>query len=98
MICEHERSHIGDSRFHGHEYSTPVSRSIFCDDCRLQRWLEIEAVLAESGAAVGLIPATAAKDIALAARSGRVDMDAVVLGIRQTAHSLVSVLDALRDV
>lgn len=94
--CRHERSQIADSRFHGHSYSTPASRAVFCDDCRIRRWLEVEAVLAESEAAVGLIPAEAATAIAAAARSGDVDFDAIAAGIRATCHSLVAVLRALQ--
>lgn len=82
--CAHERSQVADSRFHGHNYSTPASRRIFCDDCRIRRWVTIEAALGEAEAEVGLIPAAAAADIAAAARGDSVDLEAVVAGIRST--------------
>jgi adenylosuccinate lyase len=94
--CNHERSQIGDSRFHGHNYSTPESRGIFCDDCRIRRWLLVEAALAESEGDLGIIPPEAAEAIAAAARSGRVDLDSVAEGIRRTSHSLVAVLTGLQ--
>lgn len=96
-VCSHERSQIADSRFHGHTYSTPHSRRIFCDDCRIRRWMAIEAALAESQAELGLIPVEAATAIAEAARSNRVDLDAVAEGVRHTRHSLVAVITGLED-
>ncbi|HEX2046135.1 MAG TPA: adenylosuccinate lyase family protein [Acidimicrobiales bacterium] len=95
--CSHERSQIADSRFHGHNYSTPASRRIFCDDCRIRRWIRVEAALAESEAELGLIPSDAAEAIVTAARSGSVDLDAIADGIRRTSHSLVAVLHGLQD-
>ena len=95
--CTHERSQVADSRFHGHAYSTPASRRIFCDDCRIRRWIHIEGALAESQGEIGLIPREAAAAIAEAARGDGIDLDAVAEGIRRTRHSLVAVLGALQD-
>ncbi len=93
--CRHERSHITDSSFFGDAYSTAASRRIFCDLCRMQRWLDVEAALALSQAELGLIPHQAATDIAAAARIDQIDLDGVREGIRRTAHSLVSLLAGL---
>ncbi len=95
-LCRHERAHIVDSSFFGHGYSTDASRRIFCDVCRMQRWLDVEAALARSQADLGLIPQDAADAIAEAARLDLVDLDEVRCGIRRTAHSLVSLLGALQ--
>ncbi|MDQ4068326.1 MAG: adenylosuccinate lyase family protein, partial [Actinomycetota bacterium] len=95
--CSHERSQIADSRFHGHNYSSPDSRRIFCDDCRIRRWLAVEGALAECQGELGLIPRKAAETIAAAATSGAVDLDAVAEGIRRTSHSLVAVIAGLQD-
>ncbi|MDP8929495.1 MAG: adenylosuccinate lyase family protein [Actinomycetota bacterium] len=97
VACRHERAHITDSRFHGDGYATPESRQIFCDVCRLQRWLAVEAALALSQAEVGLIPREAATAIADAADLQRIDLDAVREGFRQTQHSLVALLRALEQ-
>jgi adenylosuccinate lyase len=92
----HERGHITDSRFHGHMYATEASRAIFCDVCRLQRWLDIEVALSESQAELGMIPAEAAERIAAAARIELIDLDALQADIRRTHHSLVPLIRALQ--
>ncbi len=94
--CAHERSQIVDSRFFGHSYSTPASRRIFCDVCRMQRWLDVEAALALSEAEIGFIPPEAAAEIARAAQVDNIDLDEVQEGVRRTEHSLVSLLGALQ--
>lgn len=90
--CPHERSHIVDSRFFGDRYSTAVSRRIFCDSCRIQRWLTVEAELALAEAELGLIPAAAAARIAKAARIDRIDLHAVKTETDRSGHSLVGLL------
>lgn len=95
--CGHERAHIIDSRFYGDAYSTPCSREIFCDVCRMQRWLNVEAALALSQAEIGLIPHDAANRIAAAADIKHVDLAKVQRGIQRTAHSLVPLLTALEE-
>lgn len=90
--CAHERSHIVDSSFYGHRYSTSATRRIFCDRCRFQRWLDVEAALACAQAQLGIIPAEAAEQIAAAARVDRLDLDAVRREIARTGHSLVGLL------
>jgi len=94
--CCHERGHIVDSRFHGDSYATPRSRQIFCDVCRVQRWLDIEAALALSQGDLGIIPAEAAREIAAAAKVELIDLEEVRDGIRRTGHSLVALLGCLQ--
>lgn len=93
--CRHERSHVVDSAFHRGGYSTAESRRIFCDVCRLQRWLDVEVALALSQAELEMIPGEAADIIARAARIERLDLAAVSAGIATTGHSLVPLLRAL---
>src|SRR6185369_14263664 len=93
--CNHERSHIVDSAFHRGGYSTAESRRIFCDVCRLQRWLDVEVALAMSQAELDMIPDEAATIIARAARIERLDLAAISAGITATGHSLVPLLRAL---
>ncbi|MBD0747740.1 adenylosuccinate lyase family protein [Streptomyces sp. CBMA152] len=90
--CAHSRSHITDSRFYGHRYSTEASHRIFCDRCRYQRWLDVEAALALSQGELGIIPAAAARMIAEAADVDRLDLPAIRAEIRRTSHSLVAFL------
>jgi adenylosuccinate lyase len=93
--CLHERSQIGDSYFHGGGYSTEESRRIFCDVCRMQRWLEIEAALALSQAELGMIPEDVAERISEHARIELIDLEEVRRGIAETGHSLVPLLRGL---
>lgn len=95
--CLHERGQIGDSRFFGHLYSTDESRRIFCDNCRLQRWLDIEATLALSQAELGIVTTEVADRIAAAARIESLPLDRVRDEIRRTRHSLVALLRALQE-
>lgn len=90
--CRHERGHITDSRFYGGRYATAVSRRVFCDNCRNQRWLDIEAALALAEAELGIIPADEARRIAEAARMELLDLDAVAAEIDRSGHSLVGLL------
>ncbi|MFG2294347.1 adenylosuccinate lyase family protein [Streptomyces sp. NPDC048603] len=96
--CRHERGHITDSRFYGHIYATETSRAIFCDVCRFQSWLDVEAELALAQAELGMIPQAAADRIAECARVHLLDLDGVRAEIRRTAHSLVGLLRAFQTV
>ncbi|GGX40965.1 class-II fumarase/aspartase family protein [Streptomyces chryseus] len=95
--CTHERGHIVDSRFFGAGYSTEASRRIFCDVCRFQRWLDVEAALALSQAELGMIPPEAATAIAEAARVDQLDLEQVRAEITRTGHSLVGLVSALQQ-
>lgn len=86
------RAHITDSRFHGGGYATDATRAIFADERRLQRWLEIEIVLAECQAELGMIPIDAAQQLERCLRLENCDLDRVAKGIAQTNHSLVPLL------
>lgn len=97
ISCRHERGHITDSSFHGDRYATPESRKIFCDVCRVQRWLDVESALALSEAEVGLIPEDAAERIAAAAHVERIDLVGLRRGIQRTGHSLVALLAELQE-
>lgn len=95
--CAHERGHITDSSFYGHNYATQASRRIFCDVCRYQRWLDVEAALALSQAELGLVPLEQSQRIAAAAHVEQLDLELVRSEIRRTGHSLVGFLRALQE-
>lgn len=86
-----------DSAFHRGGYSTPESRRIFCDVCRLQRWLDIEVALAMCQAELDMIPYEAANIIARSAHIEHFDQAAISAGIVTTGHSLVPLLRALQQ-
>lgn len=96
--CRHERGHITDSRFFGGRYATAVSRRIFCDVCRYQRWLDIEAALAMAQADLGMIGEDVADRIAESARVELIDLDAVQAETERSGHSLVGLLRVFQGV
>ncbi|HEU5269112.1 MAG TPA: hypothetical protein VFU36_04245, partial [Jatrophihabitans sp.] len=96
--CLHERSHIVDSQFYGRRYSTTATRRIFCDHCRFQRWLDVEAALAHAEADLGIIPAAAAAAIGRAAHVELLDLGLVQQEIQRTGHSLVGLLRVFQTV
>jgi len=95
--CRHERGHIVDSIFFGNRYGSDESRAIFCDLCRCQRWLDIEAALAAAEADLGIIPDWAAREIRAAACLDRVDVELVRKATEEAGHSLVGLLRVLTD-
>jgi adenylosuccinate lyase len=95
--CAHARSSIVDNHFHRGGYSTADSRRIFCDVCRLQRWLDVEVALAESQAELDMIPHEAASRVRSSARIELLDHSAISKGIATTGHSLVPLLSELRN-
>lgn len=96
--CAHERGHVTDSMFYGHGYATDASRSIFCDVCRYQRWLDVEAALALAQEELGVIPTGVGSQIADAARVEKLDLAAVARNVRASGHSLMGLLAALTQV
>lgn len=94
--CEHPRGQITDSYFFGDRYATPASRGIFCDVCRVQRWLDVEAALAAAQADLGVIPPDAAAGIAAAARVANIDLPAIRDETERSGHSLVGLLRVLQ--
>lgn len=90
--CAHGRAQITDSTFFGHRYSSEASREAFCDVCRVQRWLDVEAALATAQGELGMIPAAEAQQIAASARVELIDLDLVREQTRATGHSLVGLL------
>ena len=96
--CDHARGHITDSYFYGNNYATPVSRAIFCDICRVQRWLDVEAALAQAQGELGLIPAEAAAGIVAAAHVENIDLESMRTEVIQSRHSLVGLLRGLQAV
>lgn len=91
-------AHIVDSSFYSGGYSTPEVKKIFCDLYRYQRWLDVEAVLAEAEAELGLIPAEAAADLRASARVGLLDLEFIRQELKVTSHSLMPLLGALAQV
>ena len=96
--CKSLRSHIVDSRFYRSGYSTEESRMIFCDFRRLQRWLDVEIALATSQATLGMIPLSAAEELAQTAQLTQLDLNEINSSIKSTGHSLIPLLSAWQKV
>jgi 3-carboxy-cis,cis-muconate cycloisomerase len=56
-------------------FGTEAMRAVFEDEALVRRYLEVEAALAQAQAKLGVIPTEAARAIAAAARSVRIDLD-----------------------
>ncbi len=92
------RSHITDSSFFGKGYTTDEARQVFCDLRRAQRWLEVEAALAEVQGDLGIIPKSAASEIVSKSKLKYLDLKKIRKGIQETNHSLVPILSAVQGV
>src|SRR5438094_1240881 len=73
----------------------PGVRALFTEDARFQSWLDVEAALAQAQAALGIIPETAAREIARKAHLKYLDLAAVRAGLAKTGHPLVPLVWAL---
>ncbi len=89
-------AHIIDSEFYGASWCTPEMREVFDDRKRYQRWLDIEVVLAEVQAGLGVIPAEAAAEIKAKAVMAELDTDFIKEELAKTGHSLVPLLKAVQ--
>src|SRR5256886_16782173 len=76
-------------------YGRPKMKSIFEEEARLQRLLEVEAALARAEAKVGLVPREAAAEITKKATTKQVTVRRVEGLERQTRHDLKAVVPAL---
>lgn len=91
--------HISDHAIFGPAWTTPELSALFEDRAQLEGWIEILAVLAETQAEFGMIPAAAAADLAAACRT--VPVDAAFLAevrgdFEKTQHSLLGLIRALQ--
>jgi len=75
-----------------HLWSTPELRSIFSESNRLQKWLDFEVALANTQAALGIIPQSAADAIAATGRIENLDVEAIAAEVRRIKHTLMPVL------
>ena len=91
-------AHPADSAIFGHLWTTPEASALFTDEGRTQSWLQILAALAQAQADVGLIPAEAAKTIRAHADVSLIDLDLVAKQTRETGHSTMGLITALRSV
>src|SRR5262245_62238587 len=89
---------LSDSEQYAHLWGTAELAELFEERARLQRWLDILSALAAAQAHVGLIPTSAAKQIAVHARADRLDLDLVARETRNTSHSMLGLLRGLPQI
>ncbi|MCW5574590.1 MAG: adenylosuccinate lyase [Burkholderiales bacterium] len=87
---------IFDDRLIKHMWGTDELRAIFSDSNKVQKWFDIEAALAIEQAALGIIPKSAADEIAAKAKVANVDMEEIGAGMKSVRHPLVPALKALQ--
>lgn len=78
-------------------YGRPEARRLFTRRARLDRWLSVEAALAEASAAAGLFPGSEARAIRKAAESRRVSVARVDALERETRHDIMALTRALAE-
>jgi adenylosuccinate lyase len=79
-----------------HLWGTDETRALFDDRGRTQIWLDVIAALAAAQAELGLIPETAARDIAAHARVEDLDLVSVGEETRRTGHSTLGLIRVLQ--
>src|SRR6266705_1655210 len=78
-------------------YGSPEMRRIFDEESKLQKWLDVEAAVAEAEASVGDIPKEAAGDIAENANTKIVTLARTKEIEKETRHDLMSMVMALTE-
>src|SRR6266699_4948701 len=78
-------------------YGSPEMRRIFDEESKLQKWLNVEAAVAEAEASVGDIPKEAAEDIAQSANTKSVTLARTKEIEEETRHDLMSMVMALTE-
>jgi adenylosuccinate lyase len=85
-----------DSFYLRDRYGSPAMRAIWDDRAMIQRWLDVEAALAVVEAELGIVPKTAAREIARKARVERLDLRAMKRDFDTSWNPVMPLVDALR--
>jgi adenylosuccinate lyase len=89
-------STVFDSFYFKDRFGSAAMRALWDDRATLQRWLDVEAALAEVEAGLGLVPKSAAREISRRARIEDLDLRALKRGFDRTWNPVVPLVDALR--
>ena len=87
-----------DSFYFRDRFGTVAMRAIWEDRRTQQRWLDVEAALAQAEAELGIVPAEAAEEIVEAADIDRLDLEAMKAEFDATWNPVVPLVNALRRV
>lgn len=88
---------MNESRFTDGRVPDPGVRSLFTDEHRWHRWLDVEVALAAAEAEVGIVPKEAVPVIAKVATVEQLGAENIREGIRQTGHKLMAIVSMLGD-
>ena len=70
----------------------PGVSALFTQESRFQSWLDVEVALAQAQAELGIVPDSAAAEIAAKAQLSLLDMNAIRSGLARTGHPLVPLI------
>ncbi|WP_405282731.1 adenylosuccinate lyase [Gaopeijia maritima] len=87
-----------DSFYFRDRFGTAAMRAVWEDRQTQQRWLDVEAALAEAEAELGIVPAEAAEEIARSARMDAIDTSSMKAEFDATWNPVVPLVNALRKV
>ncbi len=79
-------------------YATKEMSRIFKEEAKIERWLMVEAALAEAQAELGMIPLEAAKEISSKANLAHVSLERIKEIEKEVDHDLLAVVNALAEV
>ncbi|MBK5254874.1 MAG: adenylosuccinate lyase family protein [Vicinamibacteria bacterium] len=85
-----------DSFYLKDRYGSKAMRAIWSDRAMVQAWLDCEAALALAESEVGVVPTSAAREIAKAARVGNVNLGAMRAEFDQTWNPVLPLVNVLR--
>ncbi len=91
-------SHPIDMMLYGEEYGTPEMRAIFSEENLIQKWLFMDAALAEVEGEMGIIPLEAAQEIKKKAMGGYVKVSRVAELAKGKGLDIAAELSALAEV
>ena len=90
-------STVFDSFYFKDRFGSAAMRALWDDRATLQRWLDVEAALAEVEAEIGLVPGKAAREISRKARIENLDIRALKRAFDRTWNPVVPLVDGLRS-
>lgn len=88
-------SHPIDSELFRDQFGTEEMRQVFSDASIIQKWLDVEAALAEAQAELGIIPVSAAEEIRRQSKVEKMDFAVIREGMKASSHPLITVIKSL---
>ena len=89
-------STVFDSFYFKDRFGSAAMRALWDDRATLQRWLDVEAALAEVEAEIGIVPRSAAREISRKARIENLDLRALKRAFDRTWNPVVPLVDGLK--